>query len=378
MYKPSPYKELQTLFAEGRKLSDEERLAHAYEPLLFWYRKNRRQLPWRETKDAYQIWISEIMLQQTRVEAVKPYYTRFMEHFPTVEALADAPEEELLKCWEGLGYYSRARNLKKAAIVIKEQYQGIMPASREKLLELPGIGSYTAGAIASIAYELPVPAVDGNVMRVLSRVTGSRDDILKQSSKRKMEMLVSAVIKAGEAGDFTQALIETGAIVCVPNGAPLCDQCPFFSVCAAREDGLTEEIPVKTPKKKRKIEEKTVLLLEYKEKIAIRKRQDNGLLASLYEFINLPEYVDEEKIKELAGEEASVIRLPAAKHIFSHTEWHMDGYFISVHQLPDSLKQLLNESVLFVRWDELKEAYAIPSAFAAYKNYLEKYFLNKY
>ena len=215
-------------------------------------------------------------------------------------------------------------------------------------------------------------------MRVLSRVTGSRDDILKQSSKRRMEMLVSTVMKEGEAGDVTQALIETGAIICVPNGAPLCDRWPFFSVCAARELGLTEEIPVKTPKKKRKIEEKTVLLLEYREKIAIRKRKDDGLLASLYEFINLPEHLNEEDIKELAGEHASVTRLPGTKHIFSHTEWHMEGYFISVRQMEDSLNQLLDETVIFAGWDELKETYAIPSAFAAYKNYLEKYFLKNH
>ncbi|MBQ1240332.1 MAG: A/G-specific adenine glycosylase, partial [Lachnospiraceae bacterium] len=272
MYRPSPYEGLQTLFAEGKKLSDKERLAFAYGPLLSWYREHKRALPWRENKDAYRIWISEIMLQQTRVEAVKPYFFRFMEHFPTVQALAEAPDDELMKCWEGLGYYSRARNLKKAAGVIVEQYEGSLPASHAALLDLPGIGSYTAGAIASIAYEIPAPAVDGNVLRVLSRVCGSRDDILKQSTKKRMETLVSEVIREGEAGDFNQALIEIGAIVCVPNGAPLCDSCPFYTVCASREEDLIGEIPVKTPKKKRKIEEKTVLILQHGEKIAIRKR----------------------------------------------------------------------------------------------------------
>ena len=271
MYRPSPYEGLQTLFAEGKKLSDKERLAFAYGPLLSWYREHKRALPWRENKDAYRIWISEIMLQQTRVEAVKPYFFRFMEHFPTVQALAEAPDDELMKCWEGLGYYSRARNLKKAAGVIVEQYEGSLPASHSALLDLPGIGSYTAGAIASIAYEIPAPAVDGNVLRVLSRVCGSRDDILKQSTKKRMETLVSEVIREGEAGDFNQALIEIGAIVCVPNGAPLCDSCPFYTVCAAREEDLIGEIPVKTPKKKRKIEEKTVLILQHGEKIAKKK-----------------------------------------------------------------------------------------------------------
>jgi len=364
MSRPSPYEGLQTIFKEGKELTDTERLLFASGPLLSWYRKNRRALPWRENKDPYRIWISEIMLQQTRVEAVKPYFFRFMEHFPTVSALAEAPEEELLKCWEGLGYYSRARNLKKAAEILKVKHGGRIPASYEEILKLPGIGSYTAGAIASIAFELPVPAVDGNVLRVLSRVTGSRDDILKQSTKRRMEALVAGVLKEGSAGDFNQALIETGATVCVPNGAPLCADCPFFTVCAARLQGLIGEIPVKTPKKKRKTEEKTVLLLEYKDKIAIRKRKEDGLLASLYEFINVPGKLKKEEAEKLYEGVLSIKELPEAKHIFSHTEWHMSGYFLSLKEPP--------EEVLFARWEEIKEKYPVPSAFAAYKEYLDQ------
>lgn len=378
MYRPSPYESLQTLYSEDRELSPKERLSSAYGPLISWYREHKRDLPWRRTADAYQIWISEIMLQQTRVEAVKPYYFRFMEHFPTVEALAKAPEEELLKCWEGLGYYSRARNLKKAAEIITEKYGGKLPASREELLSLPGIGSYTAGAIASIAYKIPAPAVDGNVLRVLSRVTGSREDIRKQSVKRKMEELVMEVIRE-EAGDFNQALIETGAIVCVPNGEPLCAECPFYTVCAARKQGLTGEIPVKSPKKKRKIEEKTVLLLEYGEKIAIRKRKEDGLLASMYEFINVPGKLSGGEAKHLAGEKAEVLRIPEAKHIFSHTEWHMNGYLISADRLSEEeLRSLLERfgqngaPVLFADFRELRETYPIPNAFMVYKKYLEQ------
>lgn len=380
MYRPSPYEGLQTLFAEGRKLSDKERLAFAYGPLLSWYRKNKRDLPWRENKDAYRIWISEIMLQQTRVEAVKPYYFRFMEHFPTVAALADAPDEELMKCWEGLGYYSRARNLKKAAGIVVEQHGGTLPASYQELLALPGIGSYTAGAIASIAYEIPAPAVDGNVLRVLSRVTGSRDDILKQSTKKRMENLVSEVIKEGEAGDFNQALIETGATVCVPNGEPLCDSCPFYTVCAARTGGVIGEIPVKTPKKKRKIEEKTVLLLKYGEKIAIRKRGAEGLLASLYEFPNVAGTLEEKDVREMVKHVESVEMLPQAKHIFSHIEWHMSGYLVKLGREPDDVAagisaESLNtdeEPIIFAEWEELRQKYSIPSAFAAYKKYLDE------
>jgi len=371
MYRPSPYGGLQTLFDESRELSDKERLAFAYGPLLSWYRSNKRDLPWRANKDAYRIWISEIMLQQTRVEAVKPYYFRFMEHFPTVQDLAEASDELLMKCWEGLGYYSRARNLKKAAQIVVEEYGGKLPESREDLLKLPGIGSYTAGAIASIAYDIAAPAVDGNVLRVLSRVTGSYDDILKQSTKRRMEELVSQVIKDGEAGDFTQAMIETGAIVCIPNGDPLCDRCPFYTVCAARKNGLTGEIPVKAPKKKRKIEEKTVLLLRCGEKIAIRKRGAEGLLASLYEFPNWEGTLSETDVERKFGGVQSVERVPDAKHIFSHIEWHMSGYYVTLAQM--SCEEAFGESpVIFVDLEQLKEQYPIPSAFSSFKKYLDK------
>ena len=374
MSRPSLYEGLQTLFAEGKQLSDKERLAFSYGPLLTWYRSNKRDLPWRENKEAYRIWISEIMLQQTRVEAVKPYFFRFMEHFPTVEALANAPDEELLKCWEGLGYYSRARNLKKAAIVVMEEHGGVLPASREALLALPGIGSYTAGAISSIAYEIPAPAVDGNVLRVLSRVLGSYDDILKQSTKKKMEDLVVQILKSGEAGDYNQALIEIGATVCVPNGAPLCDSCPFYTVCAAREQDLIHELPVKTPKKKRRIEEKTVLLLQYGEKIAIRKRNAEGLLASLYEFINVDGKLNEEEAAALFTEPVVLEPIPSAKHIFSHVEWHMGGYLIPVNSVPESLNPEGKEPMLFVTLEDLKETYPIPSAFEAYKKFLVQYY----
>lgn len=372
MFNQSPYGELQILFKDGKELTLEQRLKAARAPVLSWYRKNRRSLPWRENRDAYRIWISEIMLQQTRVEAVKPYFARFMEHFPTVQALADAPEEELLKCWEGLGYYSRARNLQKAAKVIVSEYGGVLPASREDLLSLPGIGSYTAGAIVSIAYEIPAPAVDGNVLRVLSRVGGIREDILKQSTKRKMEEQVQVILKEGDAGDLNQALIETGAIVCVPNGEPLCGLCPFFSVCEAREKGLISEIPVKTPKKKRKIEEKTVLLIEYKDRIAIRKRSADGLLASLYEFPNIEGRLSREQVGDLMEGQGTICCLKEAKHIFSHTEWRMAGYYISLSGLPAAWQAEGMDGMIFAEREELKSRYPIPSAFSAFKKYLDK------
>ena len=367
-------------------LSDEERLLASAGRLLVWYKREKRDLPWRRNRDAYRVWISEIMLQQTRVEAVKPYFYRFMEHFPTLLSLAEAKEEELLKCWEGLGYYSRARNLKKAAELVRDTYNGVLPASREKLLSLPGIGSYTAGAIASIAYGIAAPAVDGNVLRVLSRLTADREDILKPATKKRYETLIGAALQTLEgqegrlpyeaggslAGDFNQALIEVGALVCIPGGEPRCGECPLSTLCKARAQGVIGELPVKTPKKQRKIEEKTVLLLEYKDKIAIRKRKEDGLLASLYEFINLPGKMDAESVADLFKIREGIEPLPEAKHVFSHTEWHMSGYLLSLRAFPGPAFEKLAGKPIFVSWDEARERYPIPSAFLAYKKFLDE------
>ena len=220
--------------------------------LLHWYDYNKRILPWRENKDPYRIWISEIMLQQTRVEAVKPYFDRFMEVLPTVYDLAKVDDDRLMKLWEGLGYYNRARNLKAAAQTIVEEYGGQLPADYDKLLSLKGIGMYTAGAIGSIAFELQVPAVDGNVLRVLTRLWGDDSDILKDKTKKAMGRRVMEFMPEDRPGDFNQALIELGATVCVPNGQPLCDQCPWDTVCKAYKEDLIDQLPVKTPKKDRK------------------------------------------------------------------------------------------------------------------------------
>ena len=367
-------------------LSDEERLLASAGRLLVWYKREKRDLPWRRNRDAYRVWISEIMLQQTRVEAAKPYFYRFMEHFPTLLSLAEAKEEELLKCWEGLGYYSRVRNLKKAAELVRDTYNGVLPASREKLLSLPGIGSYTAGAIASIAYGIAAPAVDGNVLRVLSRLTADREDILKPATKKRYETLIGAALQTLEgqegrlpyeaggslAGDFNQALIEVGALVCIPGGEPRCGECPLSTLCKARAQGVIGELPVKTPKKQRKIEEKTVLLLEYKDKIAIRKRKEDGLLASLYEFINLPGKMDAESVADLFKIREGIEPLPEAKHVFSHTEWHMSGYLLSLRAFPGLAFEKLAGKPIFVSWDEARERYPIPSAFLAYKKFLDE------
>lgn len=356
----SLYDKLQVLEPAGQAMEKEERLSAAGRPLLSWYHQNRRILPWRENPEPYRVWISEIMLQQTRVEAVKPYFDRFMEALPGVEELGKVSEDRLLKLWEGLGYYSRARNLKKAAELLIEKYGGKLPSSYEELKALPGIGSYTAGAIASIAFQIPVPAVDGNVLRVISRLTGSMEDITKQSVKKDMEELIKGVMPKEDPGSYNQALIEAGAIVCVPNGAPLCGSCPLFSLCLARQKDLTGVIPVKAPKKERRTEDRTILILTKGERVAIRKRDDTGLLASLYELPGLEGRIPEEQIKETLGvKEAKITPLPEAKHIFSHVEWHMTGYWVELTEEPKG-------DYLWVTPEEIKKTYSLPGAFKAY------------
>lgn len=341
--------------------------------LLDWYAANARDLPWRKTSDPYRIWISEIMLQQTRVEAVKPYYERFLNAFPTVRDLAKAPEEKLLKLWEGLGYYSRARNLQKAARVIVAEYGGKMPADEEKLRKLPGIGDYTAGAIASIAFGIRAPAVDGNVLRVLARVSGSYADITLQETKNAFRAALRAVVPE-RAGAFTQAMIELGACVCVPNGEPKCALCPLAPWCAANEKNLTSELPVRSAKKPRRIEEKTVLLIRDGDRTALHKRPEKGLLAGLYEYPNLPGHLSPEelpgKIRAMGFEPLRLTRLEDSKHIFTHIEWHMIAYAVKIAPEFDGYHPA--SGFYFVRDDDLRGNYAIPSAFSAYSTYWKK------
>lgn len=383
---------------EGEKhYTEEERLAASGDPLLFWYRKNRRILPWRENPEAYAVWISEIMLQQTRVEAVKPYFARFMEALPDIPALAQVEEDRLLKLWEGLGYYSRARNLKKAALCLMEEYGGRMPRSRDEILKLPGIGSYTAGAIASIAYDLPAPALDGNVVRVLTRLFADPQDSTKTALRKEYERrlekeLVHRVeenqssLPAGgtvgalmtesrpeslfHPGEYNQAWIELGALVCIPGGRPLCEQCPLETLCLAHRRGEEENYPVKPPKKPRRIEEKTVCLIEWEDEVAIRKRSSKGLLASLYEYVNLEGRKSAaEAAEELGIAETDIEKtedLPDAVHIFSHVEWHMCGRRIRLKRAAG----YRDSSVLMAHRAELQDRYPIPNAFRVYTNIL--------
>lgn len=341
------------------------------EPLLSWYKKGHRQLPWRENKDPYRIWVSEIMLQQTRVEAVKPYFNRFMEKYPDIEHLAAADDEELLKYWEGLGYYSRVRNLKKAAVTIVEMYQAKMPEEYSELMKLSGIGSYTAGAIASIAFNQPVPAVDGNVLRILSRVRMDADSISDPKVKKRVEKELSLVMPGENSGDFNQAMMELGATVCVPNGQPKCDMCPWNKYCEAHAQGAISEYPKKDAKKERRIEEKTFLVLKKEDKLGLRKRDEKGLLAGMYELPGFDGYLTEQEVlvnlEKIGIHALRIEKLESAKHIFTHKEWHMMAYAIRI----DELEETKSNDIFFVNPKDTKKQYPIPSAFSAFVKYFD-------
>lgn len=347
-------------------------LNNIVQPLLEWYRDNRRQLPWRDQNNAYYTWVSEIMLQQTRVEAVKPYFKRFIGELPDIQALAACPEEKLMKLWEGLGYYNRVRNMQLAAQTVVSAYGGKLPAFYKQLLELKGIGNYTAGAIASIAYQIPVPAVDGNVLRVLSRITEDRQDIMKQSVRRQAEEKLQEVIPQECPGDFNQAMMELGAVVCVPNGPARCEGCPIAKFCLAYQHGTVEELPVKAPKKQRSLENRTVLVIQDGEKTVIQKRPKKGLLAGLYELPNLGGHLSRDEVlaevERMQLEPLYIEKLPDAKHVFSHIEWRMTGYRIRVASL-DTDREM---PFIFAEKKQSERQYAIPSAFRAYVKYMKE------
>lgn len=366
---------------------DDFDLTQITEPLQAWFDTHARVLPWRDQPSAYYVWISEIMLQQTRVEAVKPYFERFIKELPDVKALAECPEDRYLKLWEGLGYYNRVRNLNAAAQQIMDMYDGVIPDSYEELLNLKGIGAYTAGAIASIAYNKPVPAVDGNVLRVISRVCADDSDIMKQSVRNHMQDRLQQLMESQQGllvpRKFNQALMELGAMVCVPNGAPHCEECPWQDFCEARLQDRIEELPVRKKKAARRMEDKTVFVLRDGEKVALHKRPAKGLLAGLYELPNCEQKLNQEEalqyVESLGYRPIRIVPLAEAKHIFSHVEWHMKGYAVLIEEpgrelIPDDgakrdterkNKQKANE-LLFVEAADARERYAVPSAFSAY------------
>ena len=333
-------------------------------PLLLWYREHARALPWRSHPTPYRVWVSEIMLQQTRVAAVLDYYRRFLEAAPTVADLAALPEDVLMKLWQGLGYYSRARNLQKAARQIMEQFHGIFPNTYEEFRSLSGVADCTAGAIASIAFGLPVPAVDGNVLRVAARITGDSGDITSPAMKKKVTAALREVIPTGEPGTFNQAMMELGATVCLPNGAPLCAQCPAAPFCRAFQEDRIGELPVKAPKKARRVEERLVYLLFSREGVALRRRPAKGLLAGLWEYPN--ELAGEASIPaELELPRASLELVGTGKHIFTHIEWRMTAYAAQAEGLD------LPEGWVWADRAALEREYAVPNAFQAFSEYVK-------
>ena len=355
-----------------------ENLQRIVPPLTEWFRAFARDLPWRSDPLPYYVWISEIMLQQTRVEAVKPYFRRFTEALPDVKALADCPEEELFKLWEGLGYYSRARNLKKAAQEIVRSFGGEIPGDYEALLSLPGIGSYTAGAVASIAFGVSVSAVDGNVLRVVSRLTGSGEVIDDPRVKRFWEEQLTGLIRDSgvDSGLFNQAMMELGALICLPNGKPDCASCPLKACCRACAEGSWERIPARREKKARRKEDRTVLLIRDAVSTLIHKRDDRGLLAGLWELPNLEGEADEKQVldycRSLGLKVLQIRPLPEAKHVFTHVEWHMRGYLLLVEDMQEAQQsgQFAAERFLAAGTDEIGERYPVPSAFRNYMDYL--------
>ncbi|TYA11674.1 A/G-specific adenine glycosylase [Paenibacillus faecis] len=316
--------------------------------LLKWYERSKRDLPWRRHRDPYYIWVSEIMLQQTRVDTVIPYFQRFIERFPTLKDLAEAPEEDVLKCWEGLGYYSRARNLQAAARQVVERHGGTVPSVKAEVAALKGVGPYTTGAILSIAFNQPEPAVDGNVMRVLSRYFLIREDIMKTGTRTRMEELAASLIPRGRAADFNQALMELGALICTPK-SPSCLVCPVMARCAARLEGAEDALPVKSKAKPPRPEYRLVALVEgdgeHAGRVLVRRRPASGLLARMWELPHIPAAAD-------AGEGAGLPDGPAmdrlaaalaaagfpaqpagfvmnAEHTFSHIHWNLRVYRFS-------------------------------------------------
>lgn len=349
--------------------------------LLHWYDREHRILPWREDPTPYHVWISEIMLQQTRVEAVHGYYLRFIGRLPDVRSLAEISDEELNKLWEGLGYYSRARNLKKAAEIVVREYGGALPASYDELLKLPGIGSYTAGAIASIAFHQGVPAVDGNVMRVMARLTGCSADTAMMSIKKKMEETVKLLIPEGKAHLFNQALMELGALICIPNGAPKCRLCPVGDWCYAKETGMQALLPVRRKKKDRRIEAYTVLIfLNRQGCVLIQKRGGSGLLAGMWEFPMLAGHLFEAELSQFLEQSGiafeKIERADAVKHVFTHMEWHMECGIVYVDS--DFTTDISSDIALIRkvhRWcsmEELKRNYPVPTAFKKYVSKVEE------
>jgi len=336
--------------------------------LVAFYEKNHRLLPWRQNRDPYRVWLSEIMLQQTRAESVIPYFERFLESFPTLQDLAKAQEQSVLKLWEGLGYYSRARNLHRAAKMIIEEYNGIFPKKREALLKLPGIGNYTAGAIASIAFDEPVAAVDGNVLRVYCRLTGEDRPIDLPAVKQEVFEKISACYPKTGAGQVTQALMELGATICLPNGKPKCEICPWQKTCTAAKDEGWKALPTRLPKRRRTEQNWTVLCLIFGKKVLLEKRPEKGLLANFYQFPMVEGFLSAQEVQAYLNRQGFETEepeaLPKAKHIFTHITWQMQGYSCKVKASANGQGKLADLA-------ELQTVYPLPGALSVYRMAVE-------
>lgn len=340
--------------------------------LLSWFAENGRPLPWRLDATPYHVWISEVMLQQTRIEAVIPHYEAFIRLMPDLTALAEMPEERLLKCWEGLGYYSRARNLQKAAKAVVASGESALPQTYAELIRLPGIGEYTAGAIASIAFGECVPAVDGNVLRVLSRLLNDDTDVLSPAGKKHFTAVARALVPQ-TAGQFNQAIMELGETVCLPHAAPRCTVCPLAAVCRGKRAGTAADLPVRKKPRARRVEQKTVFLLlsEKEDAVLLHKRPQSGLLAGLYEFPNADGALTAEETLELLNEQGFTVyemeKTAPAKHLFTHIEWQMSGFVARV------CARDVSADCVWAGTEELAGRFALPSAFKPFLKILQKH-----
>ena len=341
--------------------------------MLQWYDHNRRTLPWREDPTPYHVWVSEIMLQQTQVQTMRPFYERFIQALPSIEALATVEQTKLYKLWEGLGYYSRVDNLRKAAQIVLADNDGLLPENYDALLALPGIGPYTAGAIASIAFGQRVCAVDGNVLRILSRITGYDQPINVAKTAKPLQLLAQSLVPAHRPGDFNQSLMDLGASVCRSNGAPHCKQCPVHTYCKAYLQQLTGLLPVKKQKKARSIEKYTIVILISNQKVWITQRPKGQLLAGLWEFKCYPDFLSQKHLLTLLAEQklypSSILEIGATKHIFTHKEWHMQGWLVSLEQ-PTTI-----DEGKWVDIPELQTTYPMASALSFYRSLLFEHFL---
>ena len=334
-------------------------------PLVSWYRQHERSFPWREDPSPYRVWVSEIMLQQTRIEAALPYFERFMQALPTVADLAAASEDVLLKLWEGLGYYSRVRNLQKAAQMIMSDFGGELPDNYEQLLTLPGIGEYTAGAIASIAFGKRAAAVDGNVLRVMARLTDDATDVMQPKNRKRLTALVQSIVPEQHPGDFNQGIMELGETVCLPNAQPRCSECPLFDYCAVAGLERARELPTRAKPKQRRVEHRTVFLVVKDGKVLLRRRPPKGLLGGMWELPNMEANYLGDALSDWGIQASFIDRLPDSKHVFSHVEWHMTGYLVKAKRLT------LQPDFQLVSKEELA-GYALPTAFRTYSDILKE------